>query len=156
MLLRGSGNATHEGHPPQIPEELLNRKRNVGEEDLGNINAMAVANITSAQTALAQTVLVQKAKTGERFTCSQIACMQCSSRMAKDLMDSDGIEGGSSSDNMLDHLEKSGASYYGCIYHHKTARSSETHERRRPKLVIVMRRMVKAMKETVLLNLLVL
>jgi hypothetical protein len=60
MLLRRSGNATHDGHPSQIPEELLNRKRNVGEEDLGNIRAIAVANITPAQTAL-----VQKAKTEE-------------------------------------------------------------------------------------------
>ena len=116
FLVCGLGDNNHKGHPPMDHNEITNRKRFLDVASLENVAAMAAANIQPAQAAL-----FTKSHTGELFTRGQMAYVQGFSRMAKDLMDSDddattGSSAASPSENMLNYLQKNGASYV-CLYH---------------------------------------
>ena len=77
---------------------------------------MSVANIQPAQAAV-----FTKARTGQIFTRGQVAYVQGFTKMAKDLMASPNVVATATaseslpSENMLNYLQKSGASYV-CLY----------------------------------------
>ena len=119
FMVCGIGENQHTGHPPLLANEIRNRKRFLDDSTLETIAAMSVANIQPAQAAL-----FTKAHTGQIFTRAQMAYVQGFTKMAKDLIASPIVEDAtttasesSPSDNMLNYLQKSGASYV-CLYHH--------------------------------------
>ena len=83
---------------------------------------MSVANIQPAQAAL-----FTKARTGQIFTRGQMAYVQGFTKMAKDLMASPNVVATATaseslpSENMLNYLQKSGASYV-CLYNNGKTR----------------------------------
>ena len=118
FMVCGIGENQHTGHPPLLANEIRNRKRFLDDSTLETVAAMSVANIQPAQAAL-----FTKAHTGQIFTCAQMAYVQGFTKMAKDLISSPNVDATatasepSPSDNMLNYLQKSGASYV-CLYHH--------------------------------------
>jgi hypothetical protein len=105
------------GHPVLPSDELINRKKFIDPDNLKNLQAMSVANVSAAQSAN-----VTKVRTGDLYRRGQIAYLQSHHRMAKELMEEDdlleGDVGRSSSDNMLEYLRKIGA-WYVCLLHRK-------------------------------------
>jgi MULE transposase domain len=114
FLVCGIGENQHTGHPPLHSNEIRNRKRFLDLSTLETVAAMSVANIQPAQAAL-----FTKARTGQIFTRGQMAYVQGFTRMAKDFMpppyDDSTVSESSPSENMLNYLQKSGASYV-CLY----------------------------------------
>jgi hypothetical protein len=114
FLVCGIGENQHTGHPPLHSNEIRNRKRFLDLSTLETVAAMSVANIQPAQAAL-----FTKARTGQIFTRGQMAYVQGFTRMAKDSMpppyDDSTVSESSPSENMLNYLQKSGASYV-CLY----------------------------------------
>jgi MULE transposase domain len=115
FLVCGIGDNQHTGHPPLHSNEIRNRKRFLDLSTLETVSAMSVANIQPAQAAL-----FTKAHTGQLFTRGQMAYVQGFTKMAKDLMplpnNDDGTATASSpAENMLNYLQKTGASYV-CLY----------------------------------------
>ena len=114
FLVCGIGDNQHTGHPPLHSNEIRNRKRFLDLSTLETVSAMSVANIQPVQAAL-----FTKAHTGQLFTCHQMAYVQGFTKMAKDLMpavtNDDGtataMASASPAENMLNYLQKSGASY---------------------------------------------
>ena len=118
FLVCGLGCNNHKGHPPMGANEITNRKRFLDVETLENVAAMGAANIQPAQAAM-----FTKSRTGEIFTRGQMAYVQGFTRMSKDFLaledhscDSSSQSQSSPSDNMLNYLQNSGASYI-CLYH---------------------------------------
>jgi hypothetical protein len=109
FLVCGIGENQHTGHPPLHSNKIRNRKRFLDLSTLETVAAMSVANIQPAQAAL-----FTKARTGQIFTHVQMAYVQGFTRMAKDFMpppyDDSTVSESSPSENMLNYLQKSGAS----------------------------------------------
>ena len=115
FLVCGIGENQHTaGHPPLHSNEIRNRKRFLDLSTLETVAAMSVANIQPAQAAL-----FTKARTGQIFTRGQMAYVQGFTRMAKDFVpppyDDATASESSPSENMLNYLQKSGASYV-CLF----------------------------------------
>jgi hypothetical protein len=120
-MVCGIGENQHTGHPPLlVANKIRNRERFLDDSTLETVHAMSVANIQPAQA-----TLFTKAHTGQIFIRAQMAYVQGFTKitkMAKDLIASPNVDAtataseSSPSDNMLNYLQKSGASYV-CLYH---------------------------------------
>ena len=117
FMVCGNGENQHNGHPPLLANKIRNCKRFLDDSTLETVAAMSVANIQPAQA-----TLFTKAHTGQIFIRAQMAYVQGFTKMAKDLIASPNVDAtataseSSPSDNMLNYLQKSGASYV-CLYH---------------------------------------
>ncbi len=118
FLVSGIGENQHTGHPRFLANEIWKCKRFLDNSTQETVAAMSGANIHPAQAAL-----FTKAHTGQIFTRAQMAYVQGFTKMAKDLIASPNVDAtataseSSPSDNMLNYLQKCGASYV-CLYHH--------------------------------------